>query len=107
MITEYEINGAYNQLAKTACQLFYATENALSLQQERSNTLVSAWFDGLVTGENQAEWEAMGRRRYPALFNDVDEAEREKRVAEHAHIIAKIEVERIRLLMRLNETVSS
>lgn len=101
IMDEPTINAAYNRLAQTRAEMWGATERTirarLDVERERSARMMT----GEIVGKNEAEREARARELLHSLFTALEIAEADERRAKLEHDLAKIEVERVELIVRL------
>ncbi len=101
IMDERIINAAYDKLTQTRAEMWGATERAirarLDVERERSARMMT----GEIAGKNETEREARARELLHSLFTALETAEADERRARLEHDLAKIEVERVELIVRL------
>lgn len=106
--TEVEtVDRAYGELAKAlmAAQLAaeWQAQAKCDLDTARASALASALAAGEVDGKNESVREALLRKKLAAHYTMLAGAEKRVRETRHAAELAQLEVERIRLRVRLME----
>lgn len=99
---EATIAAAYDKLAQARMALWGAAERTLrarlDLERERSARLMT----GEITGKNEAEREARARELLTSLFGALELAETDERRAKLEFDLARIGVDKVEALLRLN-----
>jgi len=104
MITEDEINQAYNNLRATLENYYNAQELATKEKRDLDNMCLEVLFDGTVTGRNEDERKANLRKFYPVEFKNVEELQAKTRLARFRFDLAENEVKRIEALITLSKS---
>jgi hypothetical protein len=98
---EQTITAAYGKLAQTRMELWGAIERTirarLDVEKERGARIMT----GEIAGKNEAEREARARELLHSLFAALEAAEADERQARLQQDLAKIEVDRVELIVKL------
>lgn len=103
-VTEMEnVDEAYAFLAARVGEAFEAADRVTRLKWDLEKARAGALVKGEVDGKNEAAREATLRTRFQAEYGTLDAAEGRARWTRHQAELAQLEVERIRLRVRLME----
>lgn len=103
MITAHEINDAYSQLARASETYFQAAELEIGSKTELDTETVKAIADGRIDGKNEAIRQGQAKELFAELHETHEANGQHARLAHHRLDLARLEVERIRALLRLAE----
>lgn len=103
ILTEYEIHDAYNALAQATRDAYRVGENLIGVTAELEAAKLAGLRDGSIDGKNAELREAAARELLAAVYDGQANAEQENREYQAALSLAKIQVERVRALLRLAE----
>lgn len=98
---EQTINAAYDKLAKTRVDMWGAIEQTIRARLDVEKERGARVMTGEIVGKNEAERDARARELLHSLFAALESAEADERRARLEHDLAKIEVERVELIVRL------
>lgn len=98
---EQTITAAYGKLAQTRMELWGATERTIRARLDVEKERAARMMTGEIAGKNEAEREARARELLHSLFTELENAEADERQARLQFDLAKIEVERVELIVKL------
>lgn len=98
---EQTITAAYGKLAQTRMELWGATERTIRARLDMEKERGARIMTGEIAGKNEAEREARARELLHSLYTTLETAELDERRAKLGHDLAKIEVERVELIVKL------
>lgn len=98
---EQTISAAYGKLAQTRVDLWGAIERAIRAKLDVEKERGARVMTGEIAGKNEAEREARARELLGSLYLTLESAEADERQARLQHDLAKIEVERVELIVKL------
>lgn len=98
---EQTINAAFGKLAQARMELWGATERANRARLDVEKEHGARMMTGEIAGKNEAEREARSRELLGSLYLALESAEADERRARLEHDLAKIEVERVDLIVKL------
>lgn len=101
---EQTITAAYSKLAQTRVELWGALERTIRARLDVEKERGARVMTGEIAGKNEAERDARARELLHSLFAALESAEVDERQARLQHDLAKFEVERIELIVRLLST---
>lgn len=101
MITQHDINNAYSGLTFALQTHWQTAELTINSKIELETGIADATYDGRIDGKNETIRAAQARELFPELFTAYENNERHERRTKHQLDMAKLEVERVRALMRL------
>lgn len=104
-ITGKYIDDVYDELRNCKDHLFKATGVLADTQTILERKKLEAIADGTITGKNQPERDACAYKLLEAYYANVEVAQNEYDEARYEHDLAALEVERMRLIVRLLEVV--
>jgi len=103
MITEKAINQAYESLNMMK-ETLSSTSYALAMSKDAlEGAIAKGLVDGTITGKNQQMRDAVAKDVLSELFDAVEDAENKYNTILLHYTLARNEVERIRLIVRLLE----
>lgn len=97
------VDGAYAYLAERQVVAFDAAEQVARLKCELELARAEALVNGPIYGKNEAARDAELRVRFQEQYGALDVAEAGARLTRHQADVARLEVERLRLRVRLME----
>lgn len=103
MITAEELTAAYQNLARLMTQAHTAARQEIDAKSELERRRLAAIADGTIDGKNAELREASARQVLADLYETCEQAERVASDAKLALDLARLEVERVRALLRLAE----
>lgn len=107
MITETELNAAYVNLTSAMTQAHAAARAEVDAKRGLEKARLAAITDGRIDGKNAELREAAAREALADLYASLEEAERVASDARLALDLAKLEVERVRALLRITEVAAA
>ena len=106
-VTEMEdVDGAYSFLAERLGEAFEAADRVVWLKCDLEKARAAALVKGEVDGKNEAAREAALRVHLQAQYCSLEAAEGRARWTRHQADMAQLEVDRVRLRVRLMELVA-
>jgi len=106
MIILTDISTAYDQLTHATTAAFIAAETAANAKAALEVARAEATHDGRIDGKNQEQREAQARQVLTCQYNALEVADTAARYTRHGLDLARIEVERVRVILRLAELTS-
>ncbi|MBI3960246.1 MAG: hypothetical protein HY328_15645 [Chloroflexi bacterium] len=103
IVTEGEIRDAFTDLANATRDAYRVGENLIGVTAELEAAKLAGLRDGSIDGKNAELREAAARAALADLYDGQANAEQENRECQCALTLAKLEVERVRSLLRLAE----
>ena len=103
MITVTDINNAYTRLAQAAQDNYKATELEIESGVELERELLAAINDGRIDGKNEQQRQAKARELFAELHQAHEQNGRNARCYKFQLDMARLEVERIKMLFRALE----
>lgn len=97
------VDGAYEFLAERQGVAFEAADWVARVKSSLEVSRAAALASGEVDGKNETQREAVLRTRFQSQYETLNAAEGRARQTRHQAEIAQLEVERIRLRVRLME----
>lgn len=98
---EQTITAAYGKLAQTRVALWGAIERTLRARLDLEKERGARVMTGEIAGKNEAEREARAREMLGSLYLSLESAEADERRTRLEHDLAKIEVDRVELIVRM------
>ena len=95
------ITAAYGKLAQTRVELWGTIERTIRARLDVEKERAARMMTGEIAGKNEAEREARARELLGSLYRALESAEADERQARLQHDLAKIEVERVELIVKL------
>lgn len=102
-VTMNGVESAYNTLAQVTQTAELKGWVVADLREIVERNTAEAIMDGRIDGKNEQIRKAQAGQLFPDLFASLGDAEIELRHANLAAVLAKIEVEKLRNLLRLKE----
>ena len=106
MIAEPEVNKAYEVLAMQTQNHANAVISAINTKATYDRLVASALANGEIEGKNAEIRTANAQEKFAFEFRKMNDAQDEERAARLDLDLARIEVERVRALLRLMELTS-
>jgi hypothetical protein len=103
MVTFTDLTNAYDNLAAATAAAFETGETAATAKRALEVAHADSLTAGRIDGKNTEQREAKARQILADEFNALDVAATAARRARHNLEMARIEVERVRALLRLAE----
>lgn len=100
---ENDIVSAYNELNQATRNAYEAGEHLIDVSAALEAAKLNGMLDGSIDGKNAELREASARKLLASQYAEAGNAERRNREAQHWLSIAKIEVDMVRALLRLQE----
>jgi len=97
------MDGAYEFLAERQGEAFEAADRVVRLKFDLDLARAAALAGGEINGKNEAQREAELRVLFRDAYNSLQAAEGRARFTRHQADVAQLEVDRIRLRVRLME----
>jgi len=107
MVTEEQINDAYDQLGKFKELLWICSSDLADDKKGLEDTIAKALMDGTIEGKNQQLRDAAAKEKFSELFEKVDESQCLYDQTRLNCELANNEVERLRLVVRLIEVTKN
>jgi hypothetical protein len=101
IMDEQTISAAYGKLAQTRVELWGAIERTIRARLDVEKERGARMMTGEIAGKNETEREARARELLGALYLALESAEADERRARLEHDLAKIEVDRVELVVRM------
>ena len=101
LINSDVINEAYSNLAIALRDHAFTAVGLQRAKEELETEILQAIHGGVIDGRNEQQRQAQARELFPQLFDNVAMRTAEEQDAKLAYDLAKIEVERVRALLRL------
>jgi hypothetical protein len=98
---EQTVTAAYDKLARARVELWGAIERVIRARLDVEKERGARMMTGEIAGKNETEREARARELLSSLYLALESAEADERRARLEHDLAKIEVERVELIVRL------
>ncbi len=102
-ITFEQITEVYKTLAEALRVAQDAAEKAVMIKLRLEAVRMASIRSGVITGKNEAEREANMNHLFIAYYTDVEVHEREAREARHRVELARLEVDALRMQLRVAE----
>ena len=94
---------AFDNSQKARAELFAAAENAIESKSDLEKAKYQALVGGVIDGKNEEIRKAQLREHLDADFSQLEEMEKLERKAQHEFIVASIEVDTVKTLLRIAE----
>lgn len=101
------LENAYLSFAAATAVAFQAGEEAITAKAKLEMARLEALASGAIDGKNAEIREAQARSILAAEFAAAEFADMAARTAKHALELARIEVERVRAVLRLSELTAA
>jgi hypothetical protein len=98
---EETITAAYDKLAKSRVELWGAIERTIRARLDVEKERAARLMTGEIAGKNETERDARARELLGSLYISLESAEADERRARLEHDLAKIDVERVELIVKL------
>jgi hypothetical protein len=98
---EQTITAAYSKLSQTRVELWGAIERTIRAKLDVEKDRAARIMTGEIAGKNEAERDARARELLGSLYLALESSETDERQARLQHDLAKIEVDRVELIVRL------
>lgn len=105
-VTEYDIDKAYRLFTEAKTGLYDSSENAIFYRWCRDLSFAKDIATGKLQGKNADERASNHRSLRPRLYKRLADAEKNERDAKFVLDIASVNVEKLRMVMRLMEVTS-
>ena len=100
---EHEINKAYDKLSKATNAAFEVGQIAIAARVALDTAKLQGLADGTISGKNADMREASAREVLAEIYASAEAADEAAKETRHTLDLARIEVERVRALLRLAE----
>lgn len=98
-----EITVAYRYLVEATKDYAAESENVITLKASLDVNIAKAYAAGIVQGKNQSERDGWIANEFEPIIQCLETAQEDERKAKLQLDIARIEVEKVRALLRLME----
>ena len=98
---EQTITAAYDKLAKSRVELWGAIERTIRARLDVEKERAARLMTGEIAGKNETERDARARELLGSLYISLESAEADERRARLEHDLAKIDVERVEVIVKL------
>ena len=98
---EQTITAAYDKLAKSRVELWGAIERTIRARLDVEKERAARLMTGEIAGKNETERDARARELLGSLYLSLESAEADERRARLEHDLAKIDVDRVELIVKL------
>ncbi len=106
-VTTQAIDTAYSALRAALQKAHHTGQAAIDAKTKLERRKLAALVAGSITGKNAEEREAAARKRFADLYTELEEAERTAADAKLELDLARLEVDRVRCLLRLDELTAA
>ncbi len=106
-VTTQAIETAYSALRAALQKAHHTGQASIEAKTRLERRKLAALAAGSLTGKNSEEREAAARERFGDLYTELEEAERTAADAKLDLDLARLEVDRVRCLLRLAELTAA